>query len=197
VIRGTRWQGLDIVPSTPALAGATIELNRLPDARDRAECLKRALAPVEGYDYLLIDSPPSLGVLTVSALTVAEGIVIPVQCEYLALEGLSQLMRTVSLVQRSLNANLSVRGVVMTMYDSRTILSREVASEVRNHFPNRVFNMIVPRSVRLSEAPSYGEPGIFYAPRSTGALAYRVLTWELLRGDGYEPEWTPPIEVSE
>jgi chromosome partitioning protein len=194
-IRGTRWAGLDILPSTPSLAGATVELNRMPDPRERAESLKRALEPVEGYDYLLIDSPPSLGILTVSALAAAAGVVVPVQCEYLALEGLSQLMRTISLVQRGLNADLALRGVVLTMYDSRTSLSRQVADEVRNHFPEQVFKAVVPRSVRLSEAPSYGEPGVFYAPRSTGALAYRVLAWELLRGDGYEPEWSPPVKA--
>lgn len=194
VVRGTRWQRLDILPSTPALAGATVELNRMTDPRERAEQLKRALALLNGYDYLLIDSPPSLGVLTVSALAAAQGVIVPVQCEYLALEGLSQLTHTISLVQRGLNAGLTLRGLVMTMYDSRTALSRQVADEVRQHFPQQVFNIIVPRSVRLSEAPSYGEPGIFYAPRSTGALAYRVLTWELLRGDGHEVNWTPPTE---
>lgn len=193
-IRKTRWQRLDILPSTPALAGATVELNRLDDPRERAEQLKQALAPLTGYDYLLIDSPPSLGVLTVSALAAAQGIVVPVQCEYLALEGLSQLTHTITLVQRGLNTGLTLRGLVLTMYDSRTALSRQVSDEVRQHFSQKVFNIIVPRSVRLSEAPSYGEPGIFYAPRSTGAIAYRTLTWELLRGDGHEVAWTPPAE---
>jgi chromosome partitioning protein len=184
--------GLDLVPSTPALAGATVELNRIPEPRARAERLKQALADLTAYDYVLVDSPPSLGVLTVNALTAAQGVLVPVQCEYLALEGLSQLMRTISLVRRGLNARLALRGVVLTMYDSRTTLSRQVAEEVRAHFPDRVFDVIIPRSVRLSEAPSYGEPGVTYAPRSSGAVAYRVLAWELLRGDGYEPEWTPP-----
>lgn len=192
VIRGTRWPGLDVLPSTPTLAGATVELNRLPDPRERAERLKGILTAISGYDYLLIDSPPSLGILTVSALTASQGIIVPVQCEYLALEGLSQLTRTISLVRHGLNADLTLRGVVMTMYDSRTTLSRQVVEEVHNHFPNQVFKSPIPRSVRLSEAPSYGEPGIFYAPRSTGALAYRVLAWELLRGDGHTPKWSPP-----
>ncbi len=192
VIRGTRWPNLDILPSTSALAGATVELNRLSDPRERAERLKQSLEDVEGYDYLLIDSPPSLGILTVSALAAAEGVVVPVQCEYLALEGLSQLTRTISLVQRGLNPELFLRGLVLTMYDARTTLSRQVAEEVRSYFPECVFEVIIPRSVRLSEAPSYGEPGIFYAPRSSGAVAYRVLAWELLRGDGYEPDWSPP-----
>ncbi len=192
VVCGTRWPGLDILPSAPALAGATVELNRTADPRERGEHLKNVLASISGYDYLLIDSPPSLGVLTVNALSAAQAVIVPVQCEYLALEGLAQLMRTITLVQRGLNPALMVRGVVMTMYDSRTTLSRQVAEEIRKHFTDRVFNVIIPRSVRLSEAPSFGEPGIFYAPRSTGALAYRVLTWELLRGDGYAPDWTPP-----
>jgi chromosome partitioning protein len=192
VIRGTRWPGLDILPSTPALAGATVELNRTADPRERVEHLKHTLSPVEGYDYILIDSPPSLGVLTVNALSAAHAVIVPVQCEYLALEGLAQLMRTISLVQRGLNPALTLRGVIMTMYDSRTTLSRQVAEEIRKHFPGQVFNVIIPRSVRLSEAPSFGEPGVFYAPRSTGALAYRILTWELLRGDGYELDWSPP-----
>ncbi len=194
VIRGTRWPGLDVLPSAPALAGATVELNRIPDPRERAARLNQVLSPITDYDYLLIDSPPSLGILTVNALTAARGVVVPVQCEYLALEGLSQLTHTISLVQRSLNAELELRGVVLTMYDGRTTLSRQVDEEVRQHFAGRVFNVIVPRSVRLSEAPSYGEPGIFYAPKSTGALAYRILTWELLRGDGLELSWTPPSE---
>jgi chromosome partitioning protein len=197
VIRGTRWPGLDILPSAPALAGATVELNRATDPRERAEHLKNVLAAVTGYDYVLIDSPPSLGVLTVNALSAAQAVIVPVQCEYLALEGLAQLMRTVTLVQRSLNPTLTLRGVVVTMYDGRTTLSKQVTEEIRKHFPEQVFNIIIPRSVRLSEAPSFGEPGIFYAPRSTGALAYRVLTWELLRGDGYEPDWTPPAWAGE
>lgn len=192
VIRGSRWQGLDLLPSSPSLAGATIELNRLKDPRTRAERLKTILSSLTVYDYVLIDSPPSLGILTVNALTAAHGVIVPVQCEYLALEGLSQLTHTISLVQRSLNPELVLRGLVMTMYDSRTTLARQVIEEVREHFEESMFDVLVPRSVRLSEAPSYGEPGVFYSPRSTGSLAYRVLAWELLRGDGYEPAWSPP-----
>ncbi|MGC9396681.1 MAG: ParA family protein [Anaerolineae bacterium] len=197
VIRGTRWPGLDILPSSPSLAGATVELNRATDPHERVEHLKHVLTPVISYDYMLIDSPPSLGVLTVNALRAAQAVIVPVQCEYLALEGLAQLTRTIALVQRGLNPTLSLRGVVVTMYDSRTTLSRQVTAEIRKHFANQVFNVIIPRSVRLSEAPSFGEPGVFYAPRSTGALAYRILTWELLRGDGYEPGWTPPARTAE
>jgi chromosome partitioning protein len=133
---------------------------------------------------VLIDCPPSLGLLTVNALTATHGVVIPVQCEYLALEGLSQLSRAIDLVRRALNPTLQLRGLVMTMFDARTTLSRQVVEEVERHFPGRVFGAIIPRSVRLSEAPSYGEPIISYAPRSAGAVAYAALARELLVGDG-------------
>ena len=182
---------LDLVPAAPALAGATVELIDLPQREYR---LQQALAGLgsdkkEGrdshYDYVLIDCPPSLGMLTVNGLTAAvDGVIIPVQCEYLALEGLSQLARAIELVRRALHPALRVRGLVMTMFDARTTLSRQVVEEVRRHFPGRVFKSIVPRSVRLSEAPSYGEPVIYYAPRSAGAVAYAALTRELLVGDG-------------
>ena len=197
VIRKTWWAGLDLLPSASALAGASVELNGLPDPRVRAERLRLALKAIEGYDYVLIDSPPSLGILTVNGLCAADGVVVPVQCEYLALEGLSQLMHTIDLVQRGLNPDLSLRGVAMTMFDKRTTLAREVVAEVQQHFPDRVFRILIPRSIRLSEAPSYGEPGIHYAPRSKGSVAYRVLAWELLRGDGHDVEWTPPETVED
>jgi len=175
---------LDLAPASPSLAGATVELIGLPQRESR---LHQALTglPDERYDYVLIDCPPSLGILTVNGLTAAaDGVIIPVQCEYLALEGLSQLMRAIELVRRALNPQLRVRGLVMTMYDTRTILSRQIVEEVRRHFPGRVFNTIIPRNVRLSEAPSYGEPIISYAPGSAGALAYAALAQELLVGDG-------------
>jgi chromosome partitioning protein len=191
VVRPTGRARLDLVPSAPALAGATVELINLPQREYR---LRQALAglipgkdaaPGGQYDYVLIDCPPSLGILTVNGLTAAaDGVIIPVQCEYLALEGLSQLARAIELVRRALNPALRLRGLVMTMYDGRTTLSRQVVEEVRRHFPGRVFKAIVPRSVRLSEAPSYGEPIITYAPRSAGSLAYAALTRELLIGDG-------------
>ena len=187
---------LDLVPASPSLAGATVELISLPRREYRLQQMLVGLSkgeghvlsagegPSERYDYVLIDCPPSLGILTVNGLTAAtDGVIIPVQCEYLALEGLSQLMRAIELVRRAINPRLRLRGLVMTMYDGRTTLSRQVIEEVRRHFPRRVFNTIIPRSVRLSEAPSYGEPIISYAPRSAGALAYAALTQELLVGD--------------
>ncbi|MCD6285185.1 MAG: ParA family protein [Anaerolineae bacterium] len=186
----TRWPGLDILPSVAGLAGVTVVLNAEP-ARQRAAHLDSVLSLIDGYDYILIDSPPSLGVLTVNALVACHGVVVPVQCEYLALEGLTQLTRTISLVQRGLNRGLSLRGVVMTMFDRRTTLSNQVVDEVRRYFPKRVFSTVIPRSVRLSEAPSYGEPGVLYAPRSQGALGYLALARELLLGDGYSVVWEP------
>jgi chromosome partitioning protein len=210
IVLATGRERLALLPASPSLAGATVELVNLPQREYR---LRRALAvlcpnelrlgkqgePVptdiqegqevgggadEQYDYVLIDCPPSLGILTVNALTATDGVVIPVQCEYLALEGLSQLSRAISLVRRALNPRLQLRGLVMTMFDTRTTLSRQVVEEVQRHFPGRVFRAIIPRSVRLSEAPSYGEPIITYAPRSAGALAYAALARELLVGDG-------------
>jgi chromosome partitioning protein len=151
---------------------------------DREKRLKHALAEIlPNYDYLLIDCPPSLGLLTVNALTAAQGVLIPVQCEYLALEGLSQLMNTIQLVRRGLNPGLVVRGLVMTMYDSRMRLAQQVVAEVQSHFGTQVFSTLVPRSVRLGEAPSYGEPILSYAPTSSGGVAYAQLADELLAGD--------------
>jgi chromosome partitioning protein len=173
---------LDILPSHPTLAGAEVEL---VNAIGREYRLRNALAAVDGrYDYVLIDCPPSLSMLTVNALTAAkDGIIIPVQCEYLALEGLTQLTQTIELVQKYLNPNLVIRGLIMTMYDSRTNLSRQVVEEVRKYFPGKVFRTIVPRNVRLSEAPSFGQPINLYAPNSPGAVAYKVLAAELVKGD--------------
>lgn len=173
---------IDLLPSSPSLAGAEIELVQ---AIGREYRLQRALQTVEAdYDYILIDSPPSLGLLTVNALTAArDGVLIPVQCEYLPLEGLTQLTQTIHLVQEYLNPTLRIRGVMMTMYDSRTNLSRQVVEEVRRHFPNKVFKTIIPRNIRLSEAPSFGQPINVYAPQSPGAIAYKLLTAELLTGD--------------
>ncbi|MCI0576580.1 MAG: AAA family ATPase [Chloroflexi bacterium] len=171
-----------LLPSNPALAGAEVELVNLMAREFR---LRNALQTLNGrYDYIFIDCPPSLGLLTINALTAArDGVIIPVQCEYLALEGLTQLMHTIHLVQKHLNPDLQIRGLIMTMYDGRTNLSRQVVEEVRQHFPGKVFRTIIPRNVRLSEAPSFGQPINLYAPDSPGAVAYQVLTTELLRGD--------------
>ncbi len=193
IVCPTRWERLHLLPTSPHLAGATVELNRMSDPRARAGRLKEVLAPIlEDYDYLMVDAPPSLGILTVNALTAAHGVIVPVQSEYLALEGLSLLMHTISLVRRGLNPELRVRGLVVTMYDARTTLARQVVKEIRAHFSGQLFQTLIPRNVRLSEAPSYGEPGVFYAPRSSGAMAYRTLARELLWGDGYTPSWSPP-----
>ncbi len=169
---------LDLLPSSPMLAGAQVELVNLPERELR---LKQALAPLrDRYDYLLIDTPPSLGMLTINALTASDGVLIPIQCEYLPLEGLTQLLRTIDLVRNSLNPELFVRGLIMTMYDGRTNLARQVVEEIRRHFPATVFDTIIPRSVKLSEAPSYGEPILTYAPNSSGAQAYAALCQEIL-----------------
>jgi chromosome partitioning protein len=171
---------LHLLPSSVELAGAEVELAAGAQG-DREYRLKRALEPVRSqYDFVLIDCPPSLGLLTLNALTAADSVIIALQCEYLALEGLMQLTNTVSLVLRGLNRNLSILGIVMTMYDSRTNLSSQVVAEVRSHFPKEVFNTLVPRSVRLSEAPSYGLTILEYDPGSRGAAAYSQLAQELL-----------------
>lgn len=172
---------LSLLPSSPHLSGAEVELvNELA----RENRLKARLSPVaDNYDYLLIDCPPSLSLLTVNALVAAEAILIPVQCEYLALEGLGQLVETINRVRSALNPSLHVRGVLMTMFDARTGLSSQVVTEVRKHFPGKVFKTIIPRSVRLAEAPSHGVPISAYASTSAGAQAYRVLAEELIKGD--------------
>ena len=174
---------LALLPSSPALAGAEVEL---VDEMGREFRLKTALESVDKkYDYILIDCPPSLGILTVNGLVAAkQGVLVPVQCEYLALEGLGQLTQTIRRVQSLLFPDLRVRGVVLTMYDPRTNLSNDVVKEVNNHFPGQVFKSIVPRSIRLAEAPSYGLPISSYAPSSVGANAYESLARELLKGDG-------------
>ena len=174
---------LSVLPSSPALAGAEIELVE-EDGREYR--LRDALESLDGkYDYILIDCPPSLGLLTVNGLIAArDGVLVPVQCEYLALEGLGQLTQTIQRVQSSLFPGLKVRGVILTMFDPRTNLSTDVVREVNNHFPGLVFKSVVPRSIRLAEAPSYGLPISAYAPTSVGARAYEALARELLKGDG-------------
>jgi chromosome partitioning protein len=175
--------GLDLIPASPDLAGAEVEMAQLM-ARERL--LERALQPIiDQYDYIFIDDPPSLGLLTINGLTAANGVVVPVQCEYLALEGLSLLMSTVQQVREVLNNRLEVTGVLLTMYDSRTNLGQQVVQEVQNFFPDKVFQTIIPRNIRLSEAPSYGQTILSYAPNSAGALAYKALAAEFIqREDG-------------
>jgi chromosome partitioning protein len=174
---------LSLLPSSSALAGAEVEL---VEEESREFRLRNALGSLhEKYDYILIDCPPSLGLLTVNGLIAArDGVLVPVQCEYLALEGLGQLTQTIQRVQSSLFPDLRVRGVILTMYDARTNLSHDVVKEVNNHFPGQVFRTIVPRSIRLAEAPSYGLPISAYAPASVGAQAYEALAKELLSSDG-------------
>ncbi len=174
---------LALLPSSPALAGAEVELVDQPGRETR---LRQAIASlVERYDYTLIDCPPSLGLLTVNGLVAArEGVIIPVQCEYLALEGLGQLTQTLQLIRSGLYPELKVRGVVLTMFDVRTNLSTDVVTEVNRHFPELTFKAVIPRSIRLAEAPSYGLPVSAYAPGSPGARAYEALAREVLVGDG-------------
>jgi chromosome partitioning protein len=178
-IRPTSRERLFIVPASPDLAAAEVEMVQM---LARETLLKKALQPIlKDYDFIFIDTPPSLGLLTVNALTASDhGVIIPVQCEYLALEGLSQLTHTIDLVHSSLNDKLRVSGVVMTMFDSRTNLASDVVREVKAHFPDTIFNTIIPRNIRLSEAPSYGEDILAYAPASAGSKAYQALTEELL-----------------
>lgn len=174
---------LSLLPSTPSLAGAEVELINLEKRESR---LCEALKQVGNlYDYILVDCPPSLSLLTINGLMAArDGIIIPVQCEYLALEGLGQLMQTIERIRLSLYKELAIRGILLTMYDSRTNLSGDVVSEIQNHFGNSVFENIIPRSVRLAEAPSYGIPISIHAPNSTGATAYHALAKEVLQQDG-------------
>ncbi len=178
-ILNTKQDGLDLLPSTTALAGGEIELVGLASREHR---LRQILGAATGeYDYVFIDCPPSLGLLTVNALVAAQnGVLIPVQCEYLALEGLGLLLKTIYMVRDNLNPRLTITGVIMTMFDVRTNLSKQIVDEVRRFFPAHVFRTVVPRSIRLSEAPSYGETILSYAPESTGAEAYRSLALEFL-----------------
>ena len=178
IIIPTIIQGLYVVPATIQLAGAEIEL---VSAISREHKLKRAADSIrEQFDFIIIDCPPSLGLLTLNALTAADKILIPIQCEYYALEGLSLLMNTVNLVQKHLNPALQILGVLLTMFDARTNLSIQVVDEVKAYFPGKVFKSIIPRNVRLSEAPSYGQAIISYDSRSKGAEVYRDLAKEVL-----------------
>ena len=182
VILRTEFENLDLLPSSMDLAGAELEMVDLPRRESR---LKAALAPVAAeYGYLLIDCPPSLGLITANALTAADSLLVPIQCEYYALEGLSQLMNTVRRIKRQYNPGLEIEGVLLTMYDGRLNLTQQVVEEVKKYFPRRVFGTVVPRGVRLSEAPSYGRPIQYFDRASRGAQAYDGLAEEILRAEG-------------
>ncbi len=182
VLHNPRYK-MSLLPSSPALAGAEVELI---EVQNRESQLKDVIAPlVDRYDYILIDCPPSLSLLTINGLFAAQdGVLIPVQCEYLALEGLGQLTETLERVRSTKYPELKVRGVILTMFDGRTRLAMDVVNEVRRYFPTQVFQSIIPRSVRLAEAPSYGQPIAIYAPDSTPAKAYSALAREILEQDG-------------
>jgi len=178
VVRGTGIAGLSLLPSSPDLAGVEVELPTLPDWQ---RMLRRAIEPARGaYRWVFVDTPPSLGVITVMALAAADYVLIPLQCEYYAMEGLSQLLPTVERVRDGLNPGLKIAGIVLTLFDMRTRLSKEVAEEVEAHFPTLVFKTVIPRSVRVAESPSHGLPVVLYDPHSKAAEAYRALSVELM-----------------
>ena len=175
---GTEVDNLKVLPATIQLAGDEIELVA---SMSRETKLKKAIDKIKNeYDFVIIDCPPSLGLLTINSLTAANSILVPIQCEFYALEGLSQLLKTITLIQDNLNQDLVMEGVVLTMFDSRTNLSGQVVQEVKNHFQQKVFKTIIPRNVRLSEAPSFGRPVIKYDPKSKGAEVYYNLAKEVL-----------------
>lgn len=181
IIKQTDVENLDIVPATISLAGAEIEL---VSTISREVRMKHAIQDIkDDYDYIIIDCPPSLGLLTLNALTASDSIIIPVQCEYYALEGLSQLLSTIRLVQRHLNESLYIDGVLLTMFDARTNLGIQVIEEVKKYFQDKVYKTIIPRNVRLSEAPSHGKPIIMYDPRSKGAEVYVELAKEVVENE--------------
>ena len=175
----TEVEHLDLIPSHIDLVGAEIEMLNLPD---REQLLKRVLQQVRGdYDYILIDCSPSLGLITVNALTAADSVIIPVQCEFFALEGIAKLLNTIKIIKSQLNPNLNIRGFVLTMYDNRLRLSNQVLDEVKRHFGDLVFRTVIARNVRLSEAPSHGQTILDYEPKSKGALAYKALAAEVMK----------------
>lgn len=175
----TKFQGVDIIPSNMNLAGAEIEL---ASADNRESLLKNALAPIKSnYDYIFFDCPPSLGLITLNALTASDSFLVPIQCEYYALEGLSQLMATVRTIKRLYNPLIELEGVLLTMYDGRLNLTQQVVAEVKNFFPRKVYATVIPRNVRLSEAPSFGEPVMYYDRGSKGAESYALLAEEFIK----------------
>ena len=178
LIRSVQFRHLDVLPTTPELSGAEVEL---VDAENRGTRMRDALAPIrDRYDFILIDCPPSLGLITLNMLVAADAILIPLQCEYYALEGLSQLLGTVQRVQDTLNPDLEVDSVLLTMYDARLNLSRQVATDARSHFGDKVFTTVIPRNIRLAEAPSFGKPIVVYDVVSVGAQAYMAIAHELI-----------------
>jgi len=178
-IKRTAVSRLDVIPSSLDLSGAAVELI---DQKDRNLFLKNVLAPVKNrYDFILIDCPPSLGVLTLNGMAAADDVLIPMQCEYFAMEGLSLLLQTVQRIQRSLNKTLGIGGIFFTMYDPRTRLAQDVVKQVSAYFKHKVFSTIIPRNIRLSEAPSYGKPIVMYDPQCSGAKAYHSLAKEIIQ----------------
>jgi len=178
VLVSTALEGLDVLPARIELAGAEVELVQM---MAREQVLSKALKPIrDNYDYVIMDCPPSLGLITINALTAADSVLVPIQCEYYALEGVTQLMNTIRLVRQNLNPRLEIEGVVLTMYNARTNLSTQVVAEVNRFFKSKVYRTVIPRTVRLGEAPSFGQPITVFDPRSTGAAAYRQLTKEIL-----------------
>jgi chromosome partitioning protein len=177
-LRTVQFKHLDVLPATPDLAGAEVEL---VDAQGREQRMRRAVEAVRAeYDFVLIDCPPSLGLITLNMLAAADALLIPLQCEYYALEGLSQLLNTVHLIQHGVNPSLGISGVLLTMYDARLNLSRQVAADAREYFGSQVFETVVPRNVRLAEAPSFGKPIVLYDVQSVGAQAYMAAANELM-----------------
>lgn len=175
----TKFRNVDLLPASMDLAGAELELVEIPERQNR---LKAALAAVkEDYDYILLDCPPSLGLITLNALTASDSFLVPIQCEYYALEGLSQLLNTVKTIKRLYNPSIDLEGVVLTMFDNRLNLTQQVVAEVKKYFPNKVFETAIPRNVRLSEAPSFGMPVLYYDRGSRGSMAYIALARELIK----------------
>lgn len=181
-ILNTSTKGLDIIPASVSLAGAEVEL---VSVKGREKKLKNALAKVKkDYDYIFIDCPPSLGLLTINSLTAVDSVLIPIQCEFYALEGVAQLMSTIDIVKKNLNSKIKIEGVILSMFDGRTNLSIQVVEEVKKYFKEKVYTTVIPRNVRLAEAPSYGLPIAEYDPKSSGAEAYREFAEEFLNNEG-------------
>ncbi|MDD6920533.1 MAG: AAA family ATPase [Eubacteriales bacterium] len=181
-IQKTRTKNLDLIPASTALAGAEVEL---VNVKGREKILKKAIAKVKDkYDYIFIDCPPSLGLLTINSLTAVDAVLIPIQCEFYALEGVAQLISTISIVKKNLNADLKIQGVILSMFDGRTNLSAQVVEEVKKYFGKKVYKTIIPRNIRLAEAPSYGMSIAEYDPKSKGAEAYRDFAEEFLEVEG-------------